>query len=214
MNTVAVLKKVDLFGGLAPDGMKALAAVSSCRSLDKGDTLFLEGRRGDAVFVLESGNLQLLKTTAGGGEVVIATIEPGQLFAEAVLFERDDYPVSAIALKKSIVLAIRKSDFMTLLEQAGFRAQFITSLMKRLRYLADRIVNLTSCSVEERFFMFIAEHYGRKECYTIPISKKDFAAAIGTTPESLSRLVFRLTRKGLVSWKGRILKIRPGAWKN
>lgn len=40
----------------------------------------------------------------------------------------------------------------------------------------------------------------------LDISKKDFAAAISTTPESLSRLITRLSGDGAIEWKGRTLR--------
>ena len=68
--------------------------------------------------------------------------------------------------------------------------------------------------VEERFFRFLNEHYGRKNSYTISISKKDLAAAIGTIPETFSRLIQRLTRRGILRWEGNSLEIPGDFWEN
>ena len=66
--------------------------------------------------------------------------------------------------------------------------------------------------VEDRFFDFLEEHYGRREDYRIPLTKKDVAAAIGTIPETFSRLLLRLKEQGTGSWEGERLRLTPGFW--
>ena len=66
-----------------------------------------------------------------------------------------------------------------------------------------RVLFLTQCDVEERLFLFFEEQYGRQNPVTLALSKKDVAEAIGTTPETLSRLIFRLQKEGRLSWRGR-----------
>lgn len=93
---------------------------------------------------------------------------------------------------------IPKSQFSLLLCDELMRNDFISMLMRKQRYLAERIKFLTMHDVEDRFFMFLAEHYGNSEKVRLNISKKDIAAAIGTTPETYSRLITRLTNEGRI----------------
>ena len=62
------------------------------------------------------------------------------------------------------------------------------------------------------FFLFLRDHYGAVAAITPSLSKKDIAAAIGATPESLSRLILRLQKRKVIDWKGKELKIAPGFW--
>ncbi|MBN1893039.1 helix-turn-helix domain-containing protein, partial [bacterium] len=73
--------------------------------------------------------------------------------------------------------------------------------------LADQMQSLVSENVEMRLFRFFREQYGRKTEFKISLSKKDVAAAIGTTPETLSRLLLRLKKQGRVVWEGRDVKM-------
>ena len=81
------------------------------------------------------------------------------------------------------------------------------------RYLAERIQELTTKDVEQRFFTFLRSQYGEKEAIHTPLSKKDIAAAIGTTPESLSRLILRLTEDQIIDWQGKEIKILANPWR-
>ena len=210
---VQLLENSPYFRGLSPSSRESLAAACGLETVDRRDYVFFEGEKGQAVFLLASGAVQLVKSAEDGREVVIKTVQPGELFAEVVLFERDAYPVSAVAVKKSSVYRLPRNRFRALLDSASFRDDFIAVLMSRLRYLSDRILQLTAHDVEERFFHFLEEQYGRRESYTPPLSKKDLAAAIGTTPETLSRLILRLKDEKKIRWEEKILRVSPGAWK-
>jgi CRP-like cAMP-binding protein len=100
-----------------------------------------------------------------------------------------------------------------LLAEEDFRNDFIALLMAKQRYLAERIQELTTKDVEHRFFTFLRSQYGEKETIHTPLSKKDIAAAIGTTPESLSRLILRLTDDQVIDWQGREIRILSNPWK-
>jgi len=58
----------------------------------------------------------------------------------------------------------------------------------------------------------IYDRYGREEDITVSLSKKDVAALIGTTQESLSRLIHRWQGEELMSWKGRRIRLKRGFW--
>jgi CRP-like cAMP-binding protein len=46
----------------------------------------------------------------------------------------------------------------------------------------------------------------------LTLARKDIAAAVGTTPETLSRLLLRLRRERKISISGKVLRVRPSAW--
>ena len=85
--------------------------------------------------------------------------------------------------------------------------------MKKQRHLTDRILNLTLHDVEDRFFLFLQEQYGRREVYNITLSKKDIAAAIFTNPETFSRLLQRLRHNNILVWEQKKLTLQKGFWK-
>ena len=79
--------------------------------------------------------------------------------------------------------------FSKLLHDERFRNDFISMLMKKQRYLINKIRDITTLDVEERFIRFLEEQYGRKQEYRILIPKKNIALAIGTTSETFSRIL-------------------------
>lgn len=202
-----LLRNSEYFKGLSESGRRALAGICVRQAAGKGDYLFYEGEKAKAVYLLESGAVQLVKTSEDGREVVIKTVEAGEVFAEAILY-LPAYPVTANVIRKSVVHRILLADFKALLSDSNFRTDFETGLMKRVHYLAGRISYLALFDVEERFFAFLRDRYGERDEYTVALSKKAIAAEIGTTPETLSRLVQRLEGAKKLSWKGKTIRLK------
>ncbi len=206
------INEAPFFKGLSEEHRRELAAICNLRQVKKRGYLFHEGDRGGNMFLLVDGNLQLHKNTEDGREVVIRVVKPGDVFAEVVLFEKERYPVSARAVTEAAVLSFPKEGIHRLLAEEGFRNDFIAMLMAKQRYLAERIQELTTKDVEHRFFTFLRSQYGEKERIHTPLSKKDIAAAIGTTPESLSRLILRLHEDKVIDWQGKEIRILSNPW--
>lgn len=203
------------FKGLSVFSREALAGIGRPRRLRKSELIFLEGDRGQAMYLLSEGHVQVSKAAEDGSETVIKVLGAGEVFAEVVLFESDRYPASAIALTDGILFEFPRAAVHLLLEKPDFRNDFIAMLMRKQRYLASRLHDMTKSDVEARLLAFFRESYGERKNFEVPISKKEVAAAIGATPETLSRLLKRLEKSGVLSWKGREVvmgsKVRRGA---
>lgn len=209
MNIRAYIDNTDFFAGISEKGKELLSEICIPKNLDKKDTLFHEGDSGSAFYLVGGGTIGLYKGVEDGRDVVIKMVNRGEIFAEVVLFEQNRYPVTAVALKPSLVFIIPKAQFTCLLADEQFRNDFMRMLMRKQRYLAERIKFLTMNDVEDRFFLFLKEHYGSAATATLSFSKKDIAAAIGTTPETYSRLIARLVKEEKISVEGkRILRLK------
>lgn len=209
MNKRDILKRVQLFKNISSDSLSRLADICLPKKVSKKEILFHEGDKGFSFYVLVKGNIQLYKTSEEGKETVIKIIKPGEMFAEVILFEKNHYPVSAVALTDSQLFILPKHQFICLLEEEQFRSEFITSIMNKLRFLTTHIKYLTNYDVEERLFMFLEEQFGKQDKISIKLSKKDVAAAIGSTPETLSRLLLRLKNEGKMIWEGSKITTTP-----
>jgi CRP-like cAMP-binding protein len=208
-----ILDESSSFSVLSSASKLQLAGICIPKVLARREMLFHEGDEGGAMYLLAQGTIQLFRTSEDGREVVIRLMKPGEMFAEAVLFERDDYPVSAVALVPSEVFLMPKRQFHCLLEQPGFRREFIANLLAKQRYLADRVYRLAAFDVEARFFSFLRDQWGEREEYTVDISKRDVAAAIDALPETLSRMLLKLRDEGTLEWEGSRLRLRKEFWK-
>ena len=207
MDATHLLDQATFFKGISRESKRSLAQICIPVEVRKKAVIFREGDQGHSIYLLVKGHIRLHKTAADGRETVIKIIQPGETFAEVILFEETRYPVTSVAITNAVLLKILKRDLHELLNSVDFRNDFIAMLLRKQRYLAERVRQMTSQDVEERFFLFLREHFGEKKVMETTISKKEFAAAIGTTPETFSRLIRRLTKERRLSWRGKKLTL-------
>jgi len=210
-----LLHRTDFFSDLSKKSISSVINSGYERNISTREILFHEGMSSESFFILlTTGSVRLYITSHDGKETTIKIVKPGEIFAEVIIFEKDTYPVSAVALMDSRVFVLDKINFLSLLDTREIRDEFIGSIMKKQRYLTRRIHALSAFDVEERFFRFLLEHYGKNYSYKIQMSKKDLASAIGTIPETLSRLILRLSKRGIISWDGDMVIIQDGFWED
>ncbi|MFA6599553.1 MAG: Crp/Fnr family transcriptional regulator [Candidatus Omnitrophota bacterium] len=208
-----LLEQTAWFKGLSAPNRETVAAACLRRRVKKKEIVFLEGDRGESLFLLAQGSIRLYKAGPGGREAIIRIVKPGEIFAEVILFEKDRYPVTSVALKDSILYALPRAKFHEMLKGEDFRRDFIRLLLEKHRYLTERIVSLTSYDVETRLFRFLRDQFGELEEITPGMSKKDVANAVGAMPETFSRLLMKLRRAGALKWEDRVIRLKKGFWK-
>ncbi len=202
----------DFFGDLTPRSLELLQEVEGRRTVAEGTMLFLEGEEGTTVYRLLSGSIRLFRSSPDGREVTIHMVEPGDLFAEIVLFERDTYPVSAVAVENSLVAVIHRDRIRRLMGDEGFRDDFLKNLVGKMRFLSQQLYVLTTMDVRERLIRFLEVRYGRRPRITSELSKKDTAAALSVRPETLSRALSQMEAEDLMTWKGSRITVDPAVW--
>jgi len=213
MDISRILDQTKFFEGISQSSKESLSKFCMPYERPKQTVLFREGEPGEAMYLLVRGRISLHKLSPDGRETVIKVMKPGEVFAEVILFEQRHYPVTALALTDILVFRLSRRDLLGLLRQEDFRNDFIAMLLRKQRYLADRIQQLTSQDVEQRLRAFLTEQYGQLGEIHAEINKKQLASAIDATPETLSRLLQDLKRRKCLVWKQGIITVAPSFWK-
>ena len=122
---INVLRGCRLFAGLTGTDLQAVAAITSARSLEKGQFLFREHEPAQGFYVVQKGAINVHRVSPAGKEQVIRIFRAGESFAEATLATAAGYPADAVAVESSQVLLVEKGGFLALLarqpELAAFR---------------------------------------------------------------------------------------------
>ena len=214
---VNTLRACQLFAGLAPADLNAVADVTVVKSLDKGDYLFHEGETAQGFYIVQKGAINIHRVNPAGKEQVIRIFRTGESFAEATLATVSGYPADARAVESSQVLQVQKAGFLALLKrQPELALRMLASMSLHLRDLVGQLEDLTLKDVETRLANWLIKRCPSPESnLPVPVelktTKRVLAAELGTVSETFSRTLAKFREQKLVSVKGnRVTVLSPG----
>ncbi len=202
------LKEIYLFEMLDDRQMEKMLQTSTSISLVARENLFEAGQPAQRFYLLKSGQIKLYCISAGGDEKVMEIIHPSQTFAEAIIFmRRHVYPLSAEAISKSELISFSMQVFSEILEQSHETCFHLMSIMsRRLHSRIGEINNLTLHNATYRLVIFLLEQLPSEavELSEIHLTtpKSVVASRLAIQPETFSRILTRLSRKGLIDVHG------------
>ena len=105
------LAKVPIFSGLTESELGFLAQRTAPRHYSAGEMVFDEGEPCSGLYVVESGNVRIFKSSPNGREHVLSIDGPGSSIAELPVFDGGAYPASAAAVDAVTLLFVSKQEF-------------------------------------------------------------------------------------------------------
>lgn len=190
--------------------LEAVKPITKVVMLENKDTLFNENEKADFFYYVINGNIKLSKISHDGKEIIIRIVHNNEIFAEAVLYGRNTYPVNAVSINKTYLLAISISGFKELcFTNQEFMLKLFITMSHQLRYFVDMVNDLTSADTTSRLLKYL---YNLKEktgsnTITLPISKRDLSMLLGAAPETVSRIFTKLQNDGVISFNGKEITI-------
>jgi len=119
MSIEEVLQRTDLFKGLDNFELSNVANVCQEKSYKQGELIFSEGSTGDELYVIRSGRVALQK--AGRGfepAIVVHVAEPGQVFGELALVDRESRAAGAKAITDCEILVLPRENLHRVFEMS------------------------------------------------------------------------------------------------
>ena len=214
--TENTLRSCQLFVGLPPADIVAVASFTIPKHLDKGEYLFREGDRSEGFYVVQRGAINVHRVSPTGKEQVIHVFRPIESFAEATLATEGGYPADARATEPTTVLLVPKNDFVDLLRRRPDLAlRMLGSMSQHLRVIVGLLDDLTLKDMETRLANWLL-----KQCpwplgaaqveIKLDRTKRVLAAEMGTTSETLSRTLAKFRDQKLLRVKGNTVVVtRP-----
>jgi CRP/FNR family cyclic AMP-dependent transcriptional regulator len=210
-DAIHTLRRVALFADLSDEEIGFIASRAVPQHRAAGEMIFVEGDSCHGLFVVQSGQVKIFKSSAGGREQVILISGPGNTIAELPIFDGGPYPASAAALTDSTLLEVRKDDVRQLcLERPEVALKLLRVVGARLRRLLAMVEELSFSTVRQRLAALLlheAQSNGRKTPrgveFPLPWTQQELAAQIGTVREIISRNFSRFQSTGVIQVEGR-----------
>jgi len=204
----AAVERIPFLRSLPPEDLGQLRSRAQCRRLARGEALWWEGEpSGDFIF-LAGGRVKLVKSSAGGREVIVDLCGPGQLLCSSAVCGATPCCCTAVSLEDAgHAVVISRRDLLDLLEMspAASRA-FLHQVTGRDMDLSRRIQELAAGQVDRRIaglLLRLTEQLGmpHKDGGTwvpLVLSRQDLADLTGTTIETTIRVMSRFSRQNVV----------------
>lgn len=127
------LRKVPLFSGLPDDDLERLCQMVEEVTLPAGAELFAEGSIGDKAYVIESGEVEIIKTSANR-PVLLAVRRSGEVIGEIALLEAGPRTATGRTRTETRLLVIGQKQFDYLLATSPTASQILMrTVVERLR---------------------------------------------------------------------------------
>lgn len=214
-DVLALLKRVSIFAGLSETELAFVRSHLLQRRYSDGELIFGEGDPCTGLYMVQSGNVRIFKSSPGGREQVLSIDGPGSSIAELPVFDGGNYPASAQAVSDCTLQFFSRPDFQSLcLQHPQVALKVLRVIGGRLRRLVGIIEELSFTTIRHRLIALLVRlgksggvRNGDSVTLTLPANNTELAAQIGTVRELVSRNLSRLQSEGLIRMDNRELQI-------
>ncbi|WP_101757691.1 fumarate/nitrate reduction transcriptional regulator Fnr [Oceanicoccus sp. KOV_DT_Chl] len=187
------------------DVVKLDEIVQRGRPLQKGEHLYRESDPFTSVYAVRSGAIKAYRLTGDGQEQVTGFYFPGEIIGMDGI-SKDKYASSAKALETSAVCEIPFNRLEELSTQLPTMQRHFFQLMSQEITTDQHLITLLSKnSAEERIASLLISISARnarrklsKTSFRLPMSRTDIGNYLGLTVETVSRVMSRFNKQGLV----------------
>lgn len=217
MNVLMDTFKGDISSFLSNDNFNKLKEIMRPKHVKAGTHLFWEGEQADKMYFIHSGQIKLRTSTEGGKEFLVGIKEEGSLVGEFGGFdELIFFNYRAEVTEDGEISAIHMSDLKKLLYQFGsFAVEFMNWLgwMNRMTQTKlNDVLFYDKSGTLASTLLRMSNSYGVK-CsdgiiLNIELTNKEIADFIGSTRESVNRLLNSWKKEGIIDMINKQIVIR------
>jgi CRP/FNR family transcriptional regulator, cyclic AMP receptor protein len=198
------------FCNMSAEAVDALDAITFTSVYPKGSVLFAEGERPRGVFIICSGRVKLMTSSSEGKTLILRIAEPGEVLGLSSAVADRAYEVSAETLEPCQINAVRRDDFVRFITEhveacmhsAEQLSSAYNSAQKEIRNLG--LSQTTGERLARLLLDWSAKGEKRKDGVRLQVllTHEEMAEMIGTTRETVTRLLSDLKKKGILEIKG------------
>lgn len=217
---LGMLQGIPFFSGVSQQDLEALAAACRPRHFRRYEIIFHQDDPGDALQIVQEGQVRIVLLSPEGDEITLAFFHPGDFFGELSLLDGHPRSATAVAAMPTVTLTLARPAFLRVLARTPRMAQQVNlALSARLRHtdvlLGDAVFLDVAARLAKRLGELAraqVESATARGPWMVRVTQTELAAMAGATRESVNKELRALEAEGLIRVaRGRILLLRPGA---
>ncbi|MFC3750456.1 Crp/Fnr family transcriptional regulator [Paenibacillus sp. GCM10012306] len=212
------VQRVPVFKGLTDAEVALIEGIIESKRYSKGDLVCVEGEPSDSLFVLHSGMIKLTQSSRDGKEHILRFLFPGDYCGQFSMLKNTESYVNAEMLEEGTVCCLHREQFLPLLAgNATLAYNFLLSMSEQLHYAEEWAGAMHMLEVEQRLAKILIYFYSKDAAVRaygehsreilLPAPKKEIAAMIGTTAETLSRKLNQFVKWKWIAVRKRVINI-------
>jgi len=217
MDDRELLRTVPIFADVGEADLEKLATLATRKRYPKDGVVFFENEAGDTLFMIAEGRVKVTILGDDGREIILSVLGPGEFFGDMALLDNEPRSATTIAAEDSELLSLSRADFQGVLDHnPGIMSSLIKVLTSRLRHANHQISTLALLDVYGRVARVIVE-MARDDGKRLKDGRISFhrpthqeiANRIGTTRETVTRMLKDLQRQNLIKVTGKEIVVEP-----
>lgn len=209
------LGRLEYFQGVAPDTLQQLAMGTRQIILRRDEPVFHKGMPADALHVVVTGQVKVFLPQVSLGEKVVALVERGESFGVATVWLGGLHLADAMANRDSHLLRIDRHVLLRLARQdCALAGRLLDAVSRRVTQLMHNLESCMPRSARQRVACYLAQRRppdaGAAYEVLLPTTKREVATKLNLTPETFSRVLHELQDAGVISIRGRGIRVLSG----
>ena len=200
-----IIERNRLFRGLPTTTIEQIAALAARRTYKSGAVVFVQGDPGDALYGVAAGSVKISTSSAGGKEVSLNVMEPGDTFGEIALLDGQPRTASATALAATELVIVQRQQFVALMQrETRLAVHLIELLCKRVRWTSEQVEDTSFLPAPARIakrLLSLALSRGRPAPTgtQLKISQEELARFLGLSRQIVNKHLQVWKRKNWIS---------------
>ena len=209
--TECTVRAERLFCNMAASAIASVDAIKFTGVYPKGSLLFVEGEMPRGIFILCSGRAKLTTSSTEGKTLIVKIAEPGEVLGASATILGKPYEVSAETIEPAQLNFIKRDDFLKLLGTNVDVCMHTAQQLSEKYHAAQREIRSLGLSqtTSEKLAKLLLDWCARGGEETakgirlkVLLTHEEIAQMIGTTRETVTRLLSDFKRKKIIEMKG------------
>lgn len=196
---------VPIFNHLPHDELAIVAGKATMRTYKRGQFIHRSGEPSEQLFIVHRGKVKVYHLSETGKEQLVRILRPGDFNGELALFSAQTHDSYAEVTETAQICTINQTDLRELmLKYPAISLHVLAEISKRLNTSEKQTAVIATESINARMGQFLADlaEQANSSTFLLPMSRKDLASYLGTTPETLSRRFGEFESAGWIQQTG------------
>lgn len=215
MDKLMLLSQINLLEELPMEELEVLNEMSEMIPVKKGTIITSPSHPIAALFFLKKGQIRLYRTNEDEKQFTVDILVDGNIFGETSSFSLTDDQIYAEAMVDTYLCILSKEKFETFIEKnPKIALKLIDILSSQLKEFYELSEKIALSDIKERVLFLLvqlSEKSGKRknewQSIEMKLTHSDIATMVGSTRETISALLCKLKREGIIKKGFRRLSI-------